>query len=280
MTKTDSLPSLRSVGRFLQSPKIGISGRLDLLPLQLLQPLCGYCSFGSSSLESINTVINGCPRPGPGSASCSGPGPGVKRGGFQADLPDRDEDSSKKRKTRRNGCLACKSLGHRLSQCWQVFEENRPEGFNPSKRLQETIQQSLKEDPRCRRKDQETNFQTNAFTAGLAVDQESFVRVMFFTDAFSGMVFPYFLRTYLSKHNWSVLRDFVNWMKSHFGYEKQLERHPFRDQFFQAQKDHLASHEEMGSFEELDQIDAVNAFVNCPLEEEEVVYMRLPPGFQ
>ncbi|KAM4054433.1 reverse transcriptase (RNA-dependent DNA polymerase) [Hirsutella rhossiliensis] len=231
------------------------------------------------------------------------------------------------------------------------------------------------------REDQETNFQTNAYTAGPAVDQESFVRVMFFTDAFSGMVFPYFLRTYLSKHNWSALRDFVNWMKSHFGYEsqeealdeeteeetdveavednadfkeeeaarsddpeeegdyrkaveleyaylptppptqeqdleaafldypaaflsllreakegigpdtkedqflpyfnrfsdfyltpiedgshgaftagrlfkplsarkKQLERHPFRDQFFQAQKDHLASHEEMGSFEE------------------------------
>ncbi|KAM4064397.1 hypothetical protein HRG_012718 [Hirsutella rhossiliensis] len=167
------------------------------------------------------------------------------------------------------------------------------------------------------REDQETNFQTNAYTAGPAVDQESFVRVMFFTDAFLGMVFPYFLRTYLSKHNWSALRDFVNWMKSHFGYEaqnggaersggalphdlwrevvetasgrlfkpqlsarkKQLEKHPFRDQFFQAQKDHLASHEEMGSFEEvlkekargkqLEQIDAVNAFVNCLLEEEE-----------
>ncbi|XP_044721150.1 reverse transcriptase (RNA-dependent DNA polymerase) domain-containing protein [Hirsutella rhossiliensis] len=31
---------------------------------------------------------------------------------------------------------------------------------------------------------------------------------------------------------------------------------------------------------ELDQMDAVNAFVNCPLEEEEVVFMRMPPGFQ
>ncbi|KAM4067531.1 reverse transcriptase (RNA-dependent DNA polymerase) [Hirsutella rhossiliensis] len=29
---------------------------------------------------------------------------------------------------------------------------------------------------------------------------------------------------------------------------------------------------------ELDQMDAVNAFVNCPLEEE-VVFMRMPPGF-
>ncbi|KAM4064322.1 reverse transcriptase (RNA-dependent DNA polymerase) [Hirsutella rhossiliensis] len=104
-------------------------------------------------------------------------------------------------------------------------------------------------------------------------------------------------------------------------------------EFAQAQQDHLASHEEMGSFEEiswkrvaghqkckarlvvcgnqqkkgdlptrattlagmsfrtlmaiaaeydleLDQMDAVNAFVNCPLEEEEVVFMRMPPGFQ
>ena len=131
---------------------------------------------------------------------------------------------------------------------------------------------------------------------------------------------------------------------------KQLEKHPFKEEFVQAQKDHLASHEEMGSFIEvpwkkaagkqilyckwvftyktnkhgflqkckarlvvcgnqqergdlptrattlagmsfralmaiaaefdleLDQMDAVNAFVNCPLEEE-VVFMRMPPGF-
>ncbi|KAM4058204.1 reverse transcriptase (RNA-dependent DNA polymerase) [Hirsutella rhossiliensis] len=134
--------------------------------------------------------------------------------------------------------------------------------------------------------------------------------------------------------------------------QKQLENHPYREEFAQAQQDHLASHEEMGSFEEiswkrvaghqvlgckwvfiyktdkhgllqkckarlvvcgnqqkkgdlptrattlagmsfrtlmaiaaeydleLDQMDAVNAFVNCPLEEEEVVFMRMPPGFQ
>ncbi|KAM4063621.1 reverse transcriptase (RNA-dependent DNA polymerase) [Hirsutella rhossiliensis] len=134
--------------------------------------------------------------------------------------------------------------------------------------------------------------------------------------------------------------------------QKQLENHPYREEFAQAQQDHLASHEEMGSFEEiswkrvaghqvlgckwvfiyktdkhgllqkckarlvvcgnqqkrgdlptrsttlagmsfrtlmaiaaeydleLDQMDAVNAFVNCPLEEEEIVFMRMPPGFQ
>ncbi|KAM4064280.1 reverse transcriptase (RNA-dependent DNA polymerase) [Hirsutella rhossiliensis] len=131
--------------------------------------------------------------------------------------------------------------------------------------------------------------------------------------------------------------------------QKQLERHPYKEEFIKAQKDHLASHEEMGSFLEvpwkraagkqilgckwvfiyktdkhgilqsaklvswsaatsrkgdlptrattlagmsfralmaisaefdleLDQMDAVNAFVNCPLEDE-VVYMRMPPGF-
>ncbi|KAM4065825.1 reverse transcriptase (RNA-dependent DNA polymerase) [Hirsutella rhossiliensis] len=76
----------------------------------------------------------------------------------------------------------------------------------------------------------------------------------------------------------------------------------FKPQLSARKKDHLALHEEMGSFEEvlkekargkqvlssiaaefdleLDQIDAVNAFVNCLLEEEEVVYMRLLPGFQ
>ncbi|KAM4063683.1 hypothetical protein HRG_012501 [Hirsutella rhossiliensis] len=151
--------------------------RLDLLPLQLLQPL--LLRLPLLLLRLLNVVVNcSCgPSPGPGYASCSGPGPGpspngpfrVKRGGFQADLPDRDEDSSKKQKTRRrNGCLACKSLGHRLSQCWQVFEENRPEGFNPSKRLQETIQQSLKEDPSLQKKIDEIRPQIRGKIVGIA----------------------------------------------------------------------------------------------------------------
>ncbi|KAM4061394.1 integrase core domain-containing protein [Hirsutella rhossiliensis] len=35
----------------------------------------------------------------------------------------------------------------------------------------------------------------------LSADHEDFVRVMFITDAFTGMVFPYFMRTYQEKHN-------------------------------------------------------------------------------
>ncbi|KJZ70368.1 hypothetical protein HIM_10259 [Hirsutella minnesotensis 3608] len=132
--------------------------------------------------------------------------------------------------------------------------------------------------------------------------------------------------------------------------QRQLEKHSFREEFIQAQKDHLQSHEEMGTFLEvpwkkaigkqvlgckwvfiyktdkhgflqkckarlvvcgnqqkmgdlptrattlaglsfralmamaaeydleLSQMDAVNAFVNCPLEEE-VIFMRMPPGY-
>ena len=131
---------------------------------------------------------------------------------------------------------------------------------------------------------------------------------------------------------------------------RDLTNHPFKDQFIKAQQDHLASHDTMGSFEEvswnrskgqrvlscmwvfvyktdkhgflvkckarlvvcgnqqakgdlptrattlasmsfralmaiaaeydleLEQMDAVNAFVNCNLDE--VVYMRLPPGYE
>ncbi|OAA34885.1 polyprotein [Cordyceps fumosorosea ARSEF 2679] len=131
---------------------------------------------------------------------------------------------------------------------------------------------------------------------------------------------------------------------------KDLEDHPFKDQFIKAQKEHLASHDQMNSFIEvpwsqakgqkvlhcmwvftyktdkhgllqkckarlvvcgnqqeknalptrattlasmsfrallaiaaehdleLEQMDAVNAFVNCDLDE--VVYMRMPPGYE
>ncbi|XP_044718741.1 reverse transcriptase (RNA-dependent DNA polymerase) domain-containing protein [Hirsutella rhossiliensis] len=120
--------------------------------------------------------------------------------------------------------------------------------------------------------------------------------------------------------------------------QKQLEKHPYREEFTQAQRDHLASHAEMGSFDEvfwtkaagkqvlgckwckarlvvcgnqqekgdlptrattlagmsfrtlmaiaakhdleLEQMDAVNAFVHAPLDDEEVIFMRMPPGFQ
>ncbi|KAM4063250.1 reverse transcriptase (RNA-dependent DNA polymerase) [Hirsutella rhossiliensis] len=52
----------------------------------------------------------------------------------------------------------------------------------------------------------------------LSPDYKGFVRVMFITDAYSGMIFPYFLRTYQNKHNWGALRDFVSWMKLRFDY--------------------------------------------------------------
>ncbi|XP_044717288.1 reverse transcriptase (RNA-dependent DNA polymerase) domain-containing protein [Hirsutella rhossiliensis] len=75
--------------------------------------------------------------------------------------------------------------------------------------------------------------------------------------------------------------------------QKQLEKHPYREEFTQAQRDHLASHAEMGSFDEVfwtkaagkqvlgcKWMDAVNAFVHAPLDDEEVIFMRMPPGFQ
>src|SRR6266487_639171 len=47
---------------------------------------------------------------------------------------------------------------------------------------------------------------------------EGFVRVMFITDRFSGMVFPYFMSTHgEEKENLRVLKDFVNWMSKKFG---------------------------------------------------------------
>ncbi|KAM4063625.1 reverse transcriptase (RNA-dependent DNA polymerase) [Hirsutella rhossiliensis] len=58
----------------------------------------------------------------------------------------------------------------------------------------------------------------------LSADHEDFVRVMFITDAFTGMVFPYFMRTYQEKHNWAVLRDFVHWMKDRYGFEVKIVR--------------------------------------------------------
>ncbi|KAL3954369.1 hypothetical protein ACCO45_009932 [Purpureocillium lilacinum] len=112
---------------------------------------------------------------------------------------------------------------------------------------------------------------------------------------------------------------------------RDLEGHPFKADFRQAQEDHMASHERMGSFQEvlrsqtrgqqvlscktgcmreptgqrdlptrattlasmsfralmaiaaeydleLEQMDAINAFVNCDLDE--LVFMRMPPGFE
>ncbi|KAM4067474.1 integrase core domain-containing protein [Hirsutella rhossiliensis] len=58
----------------------------------------------------------------------------------------------------------------------------------------------------------------------LTPDFEGYVRVMFITDAYSGMVFPYFLKTYHSKHHLAALRDFVSWMKLRFDYTVKIVR--------------------------------------------------------
>ncbi|KAM4055458.1 GAG-pre-integrase domain-containing protein [Hirsutella rhossiliensis] len=58
----------------------------------------------------------------------------------------------------------------------------------------------------------------------LTPDFEGYVRVMFITDAYSGMVFPYFMRTYREKHNWAALRDFIDWMKLRFEYNVKVIR--------------------------------------------------------
>ncbi|KAM4066305.1 integrase core domain-containing protein [Hirsutella rhossiliensis] len=48
---------------------------------------------------------------------------------------------------------------------------------------------------------------------------EDYVRIMFVTDAYSGMVFPYFMRTHGSdQESLAVLRDFVDWMKNRHGF--------------------------------------------------------------
>ncbi|XP_044723899.1 reverse transcriptase (RNA-dependent DNA polymerase) domain-containing protein [Hirsutella rhossiliensis] len=75
--------------------------------------------------------------------------------------------------------------------------------------------------------------------------------------------------------------------------DPEEEAHPEGEEFTQAQRDHLASHAEMGSFDEVfwtkaagkqvlgcKWMDAVNAFVHAPLDDEEVIFMRMPPGFQ
>ncbi len=54
---------------------------------------------------------------------------------------------------------------------------------------------------------------------------EGFVRIMFITDRYSGMVFPYFMSTHgEEKENLRVLKDFVNWMNKRFSLKAQVIR--------------------------------------------------------
>ncbi len=49
---------------------------------------------------------------------------------------------------------------------------------------------------------------------------EGFVRVMFITDAFSGMVFNYFMRTHGTEtENLAILKDFTSWVSHQFNYK-------------------------------------------------------------
>ncbi|KAM4065904.1 integrase core domain-containing protein [Hirsutella rhossiliensis] len=58
----------------------------------------------------------------------------------------------------------------------------------------------------------------------LARDHENYVRVMFITDAFSGMVFPYFMKTYKAKEHGAVLKDFSSFMLARFGFKTNVVR--------------------------------------------------------
>lgn len=49
-------------------------------------------------------------------------------------------------------------------------------------------------------------------------DSKGFVRAMFITDAWSGMVFPYYTKTYDRQESGKILRHFYLWMKNHYGY--------------------------------------------------------------
>lgn len=54
---------------------------------------------------------------------------------------------------------------------------------------------------------------------------QNFARVMFITDAYSGMVFPYFMRTQGKADETKLaLRDFVYWVRSRYDYETKIIR--------------------------------------------------------
>ncbi|KAM4067686.1 Integrase, catalytic core [Hirsutella rhossiliensis] len=70
----------------------------------------------------------------------------------------------------------------------------------------------------------ETEFPDFNNWTDLARDHENYVRVMFITDAFSGMVFPYFMKTYKAKEHGAVLKDFSSFMLARFGFKTNVVR--------------------------------------------------------
>ncbi|KID93530.1 reverse transcriptase, partial [Metarhizium majus ARSEF 297] len=59
----------------------------------------------------------------------------------------------------------------------------------------------------------------------LTEDYQGFVRVMFITDAYSGLVFPYFLKSHgVGKENRRILRDFFNWIEVQYSFKPKAIR--------------------------------------------------------
>lgn len=59
----------------------------------------------------------------------------------------------------------------------------------------------------------------------LTEDYQGYARVMFITDAYSGLVFPYFLQSHgLGRENRRILRDFLNWIKVQYSAKPKVIR--------------------------------------------------------
>ncbi|EXU94526.1 reverse transcriptase domain protein [Metarhizium robertsii] len=59
----------------------------------------------------------------------------------------------------------------------------------------------------------------------LTEDYQGYTRVMFITDAYSGLVFPYFLKSHgLGKENRRILRDFFNWIEAQYSFKPKAIR--------------------------------------------------------
>ena len=59
----------------------------------------------------------------------------------------------------------------------------------------------------------------------LTEDYQGYSRVMFITDAYSGLAFPYFLKSHgLGKENRRILRDFFNWIEVQYSFKPKAIR--------------------------------------------------------
>ncbi|KID82365.1 polyprotein [Metarhizium guizhouense ARSEF 977] len=59
----------------------------------------------------------------------------------------------------------------------------------------------------------------------LSEDYQGYSRVMFITDAYSGLVFPYFLQSHgLGRENRRILRDFLNWIEVQYSSKTKVIR--------------------------------------------------------